>query len=133
MIRLKNGVTLTHTQNFTVNWHTGRREARLIGERGILIVDYNKSEIRFASSINNDEMIFKVDPGQLSHYGGDRKLVKAFLNLIKTGERSDTDLIFGNGLYSTLAGIASRASAQSGCTIGKKAFTLVKGGQAFSL
>ena len=133
IIRLKNGVTLTHTQNFTVSWHNSRREARLIGERGVLTVDYVKSEIRFESSVNRDEMLFKIDPGKLSHYGGDRKLVRSFLNLIKTGNRSETDLISGNGLYSTLSGIASCTSAKSGRMIGREAFTLIKGQKAFSL
>lgn len=127
IIRLKNGVILTHTQNFTVNWCNSRREAKLIGERGILTVDYHKGEIRFSSSINRDEMVFKVDTGKLSHYGGDRKLVQGFLNLIKTGERAETDLIFGNGLYSTLAGVASRASAKNGSIIGSEVFNLQKG------
>ena len=131
IIRLRSGVTLTHTQNFTVTGHSSRREARLICERGVLTIDYNKSEIRFESSVNHDEMLFKVDAGRLSHYGGDRKLVKAFLDLIKSGRRAETDLILGNGLYSTLAGIASHASAQSGCTIGKSAFTLIKGKKHF--
>ena len=133
VIRLKNGVTLTHTQNFTVAWHNCRRDTRLFGERGILTIDFGRSEIRFESSVGKDEMLFKVDPGKLNHYGGDRELVKSFLHLIKTGERAETDLIYGNGLYSTLAGIASAVSAGSGKMIGKEAFALSKGKKAFVL
>ena len=55
---------------------------------------------------------YSVSPGALSHYGGDRKLVKEFIELMKTGKRSSCDLIYGKGIYGTMICLAARESAE---------------------
>ena len=49
----------------------------------------------------------------LSHYGGDKELVFDFLKTIKTGERARTDLITGDGFYSTITCLYARESADT--------------------
>ena len=113
IIRGKNGAHLVHTQNFISTCAAGRRGARLTGERGALEIDFNKGELAFYSSVSNAVERYNVSPGQFSHYGGDLQLIKNFLNTMKNGERSSTDLITGNGLLSTLTCLCARESADS--------------------
>jgi hypothetical protein len=56
---------------------------------------------------------YQVDPGRLSHYGGDRELVWDFIQTMKTGKRARTDLIAGDGVMSTLACLKARESADT--------------------
>jgi predicted dehydrogenase len=114
IIRGKNGCHLVHTQNFIATSAAARRGARLVGQFGSLDIDFNHGELRFYSSVTGDVEHYKVNPGQLSHYGGDRQLVRNFIRTMKTGERSSTDLITGNGILSTLTCLCARESADIG-------------------
>lgn len=114
IIRGKNGAHLVHTQNFIATAAAARRGARLVGNLGSLDIDFNSGELHFYSSVNSDVEHYKVAPGMLSHYGGDRELVKNFLRTMKTGERSSTDLITGSGILSTLTCLCARESADRG-------------------
>ena len=113
IIRDKNGAHLVHTQNFISTCAAGRRGARLVGEKGSLEINFNTGELVFYSSVSNAVERYSVSPGQFSHYGGDLLLVKNFLNTMKTGERSSTDMITGNGLISTLTCLCAGKSADS--------------------
>jgi len=53
----------------------------------------------------------EVPSGPLSHYGGDKELVYDFLRTMKTGNRSRTDLIAGDGIISSLTCLCARESA----------------------
>ena len=114
IIRGKNGCHLVHTQNFIATSAAARRGARLVGQFGSLDIDFNHGELHFYSSVTGDVEHYKVNPGQLSHYGGDRQLVRNFIRTMKTGERSSTDLITGNGILSTLTCLCARESADIG-------------------
>ena len=114
IIRGKNGAHLIHTQNFIATSKAARRGARLVGSRGSLEIDFNHATLTFFSSVNADVEHYTVSPGPLSHYGGDRQLIRNFLNTIKTGERSSTDLITGDGILSTLTCLCARESADTG-------------------
>lgn len=111
IIKGKNGAHLVHTQNFIASRAASRRGGRLVGEFGSLEMDFNHGKLTFYSSINTEVENYTVDPGKLSHYGGDRALVKNFLHTMKTGERSSTDLITGQGILSTLVCLCARESA----------------------
>ena len=113
IIRGKNGSHLVHTQNFIANGPAARRGARLVGNLGSLDIDFNHGELHFLSSVNDDEEHYTVSPGKLSHYGGDRQLVKNFLCTMKTGKRSSTDLIAGSGILSTLVCLYAKESADT--------------------
>ena len=113
IIRDKNGAHLVHTQNIISTCAAGRRGASLVGEKGSLEINFNTGELVFYSSVSNAVERYSVSPGQFSHYGGDLLLVKNFLNTMKTGERSSTDLITGNGLISTLTCLCAGKSADS--------------------
>ena len=113
IIRGKNGVHLTHTQNFIASAVAGRRGARLVGNKGSLDIDFGCGKLIVYSSLNNDIENYQVSSGSFSHYGGDRELVKNFLHTMKTGERSVTDLITGAGLLSTLTCLCAKKSADS--------------------
>ncbi|MBO4304344.1 MAG: Gfo/Idh/MocA family oxidoreductase [Lentisphaeria bacterium] len=114
IIRCKNGVQITHTQNFIASCAACRRGARFVGSLGSLDIDFNHGTLCVMSSVNNDIANYKVNGGKLSHYGGDRQLVSSFIHTMKTGERGITDLIKGDGIMSTLTCIAARESADSG-------------------
>ena len=113
IIRGKNGSHLVHTQNFISSGAACRRGARLVGNLGSLEIDFNHGKLAFYSALNDEVEHYTVSPGPLSHYGGDRMLVKNFLRTMKTGERSSTDLIQGNGILSTLTCLCARESADS--------------------
>jgi len=114
IIRGGNGCHLVHTQNFIATAAAARRGARFVGQFGSLEIDFNNGELHFYSSINGDVEHSKVSGGQLSHYGGDRQLIRNFIRTMKTGERSSTDLIKGNGLLGTLTCLCARESADKG-------------------
>ena len=109
---LENGVQFIHTQNFIVSGGAGRRGARLVGDRGVLEIDFNNSKLRLHAMPQNSITEYSVSSGALSHYGGDRKLVKEFIELMKTGKRSSCDLIYGKGIYGTMICLAARESAE---------------------
>lgn len=113
IVKGKNGAHLVHTQNFIATRSASRRGGRLIGEFGSLEIDFSHNKLTFYSSIKYEVENYTVDPGKLSHYGGDRALIKNFLHTMKTGERSSTDLITGNGILSTLVCLCARESADS--------------------
>ena len=114
IIRGKNGIHLVHTQNFIATAAAARRGGRLVGQFGSLDIDFNHGELHFYSSLNGDVEHYKVNSGPLSHYGGDRQLIKNFIRTMKTGERSSTDLITGSGILSTLTCLCARESADIG-------------------
>ena len=114
IVRGRNGSHLVHTQNFIASSASARRGARFVGQFGSLDIDFNHGELHFYSAANMDEEHCKIDPGQLSHYGGDRQLVKNFIRTMRTGERSSTDLITGSGILSTLTCLCARESADIG-------------------
>ena len=110
---LENGVQFIHTQNFIISGKAGRRGARLVGDRGVLEIDFNNSKLHLHCTQQNSMAEYSVSPGALSHYGGDRKLVKEFIEVMKTGKRSSCDLIYGQGIYGTMICLAARQSAET--------------------
>ena len=110
IIELKNGAHLTYQQNFFATNAAHRRGARIYGYRGTLEMEFS-GKIKVMSHIRNQTDEITVPSGPLSHYGGDKELVFDFLQTIKTGIRSRTDLIAGNGIQSTLACLCARESA----------------------
>ena len=114
IFRMESGAHVTHTQNFIARGNACRRGARLCGSKATLEIDFNNGELHVYSNRNNSVEHYKVDQGKLSHYGGDKELVFDFIRTMKTGQRSKTDLITGNGVMSTLACISARESADSG-------------------
>lgn len=111
IFRMESGAHVTHTQNFIARDQACRRGARLCGGKATMELDFLKGEITLFSHRNNSVERYQVDQGKLNHYGGDRELIFDFLQSIKTGKRSRTDLITGNGILSTLACICATESA----------------------
>ena len=114
IIRAASGIHICHTQNFIASRSASRRGARFVGSKGSLEIDFNHSKITLYSSVDGCKGEYYVDRGQLSHYGGDRQLIKNFLHTMKTGERSCTDLVHGDGVMSTLTCLCARESADTG-------------------
>ena len=114
IIRGKDGTQMVHTQNFIASGAATRRGARFVGNLGSLEIDFNNQELHFYSSVDYSVEHYTVKQGQLSHYGGDRELIKNFINTMKTGERSCTDLITGDGILSTLTCLCAKESADTG-------------------
>lgn len=113
IFRMESGAHVTHTQNFIAKSNACRRGARFCGSKATLEIDFNNGELKLYHHKNNSVEHITVDPGKLSHYGGDRELVYDFLQTIKTGKRGRTDLIAGDGVMSTLACISARVSADT--------------------
>ena len=114
IIRGKDGTHMVHTQNFIANGAATRRGARFVGNLGSLEIDFNNQELHFYSSVDCSVEHYTVKQGQLSHYGGDRMLIKNFIHTMKTGKRSCTDLITGDGILSTLTCLCAKESADTG-------------------
>lgn len=111
IIRSSSGAHICHTQNFIASRRATRRGARFVGGLGSLEIDFINSSLKVFSSVNGTISEYKIDNGKLSHYGGDRALIMNYINTMRTGKRSNTDLITSNGLMSTLACICARESA----------------------
>ena len=122
MIKGENGPHLIHTQNFIASGAAARRGARLVGDKGTLEIDFKKNRLVFSSSVNGGVEEIFVPTGQFSHYGGDRVLVKEFIETMKTRRRSATDLITGNGGLSTLCCLCARESSDKGTFVNIKNF-----------
>ena len=123
IIELKNGAHLAYQQNFFATNAAHRRGARIYGYRGTLEMDFS-GKIKVMSHIRNQTDEITVPSGPLSHYGGDKELVFDFLQTIKTGIRSRTDLIFGNGMQSTLACLCARESSDTRQFIKSSSFNI---------
>jgi predicted dehydrogenase len=114
IIELESGAQITHTQNFLVRHQACRRGARFYGYRGTIEMIFSGTEtgtIKIMSHMRNQVEKIEMPPSQLSHYGGDKELVFDFIETVKSGKRARTDLISGNGIYSTLACLCARKSA----------------------
>jgi predicted dehydrogenase len=112
IIELENGAHIAHSQNFMVRNAASRRGARIYGAKGTIEMDFS-GKIKVMSHIREQVEEIQVQQGHLSHYGGDGELVFDFLKTMKTGQRSRTDLIEGDGIYSTLACLCARESADT--------------------
>ncbi len=112
IIELENGAQLSYHQNFFVRNSSHRRGARLYGYLGTIEMEFSGKIVVRSHRRNKVEEI-QIEQGPLSHYGGDKELVYDFLKCIKTGERTRTDLISGNGIFSTLACLLARESADT--------------------
>jgi predicted dehydrogenase len=110
VIELESGAHLNYHQNFFVRGAAHRRGARFYGYKGTLQIDFS-GKIRVISHRRGVTEDIEVPSGQMSHYGGDQTLVHDFLQTMKTGKRARTDLITGDGIYSTLACLMARESA----------------------
>jgi len=105
-IEMESGAHIAHTQNFFAR--SGRRGAWLYGSKGALEINFDGH----LQLVSNKVEEIKINQAPLSHYGGDAELICDFLNTMKTGEHSRTDLISGDGIYSTLACLCARKSAE---------------------
>ena len=114
IFRMDNGGHIEHSQNFIARFSACRRGARFCGSKATLEIDFNNGKLSLYSHRNANVETCQVDPGKLSHYGGDRELVYDFLQVMKTGKRARTDLIYGDGIMSTLACLCARESADTG-------------------
>lgn len=114
IFRMDFGGHIAHTQNFIASGQACRRGARFCGSKATLEIDFNGGKLILYSHRNSSVENYLVDPGKLSHYGGDRELVYDFLQTMKTGKRARTDLISGDGIMSTLACLCARESADTG-------------------
>ena len=112
IIRMDNGIHIAHSQNFIACRMANSRGARFCGSDATLELDFNHSSLKLLSHRSNSVEEYQIDPGQLSHYGGDRELVLDFLKTMKYGERGRSDLITGNGIMSTLTCLCARESAE---------------------
>ncbi len=113
IVRMDTGTHVAHTQNFIANFHACRRGARFCGDNATLEIDFHRSHLALYSHRSGSVEHYDVDPGKLSHYGGDRELVADFLETMKTGKRARTDLIEGDGIMSTLTCLGARESADT--------------------
>ncbi len=110
---MDNQAQLNYHQNFFVRKTAGRRGARFYGTKGTLYLEFNQRVIRINYHNKNNVLNLQLDQGQLSHYGGDKELVKDFLITMKDpSRRSRTDLITGNGMLATIACLCARESAE---------------------
>lgn len=110
IVELENGAQVSYHQNFFVRGKAHRRGAFLYGYKGTIQMDFS-GRIRVMSHMRNQSEEIETATGPLSHYGGDKDLVYDFLKTMKTGKRGRTDLIAGNGIYSTLTCLYARESA----------------------
>ncbi len=112
IIELENGAQISHSENFLVKNDACRRGARIYGHKGTIEMDFN-GHIKIMSHFRKKTDEINLSQTQLSHYGGDKELVFDFLKTMKTGERARTDLITGNGFYSTITCLYARESADA--------------------
>lgn len=110
IIECESGAHLTYAQNFFVRGGAHRRGARLYGYKGTIEMNF-KGEITIFSHLEGKTKTIQVQQGPLSHYGGDKELVHDYLQTMRTGKRSRTDLIHGAGLASAHACLLARESA----------------------
>lgn len=112
IVELQNGAQISHTENFLVRNEACRRGARIYGYKGTIEMSFS-GDIKIMSHMRNQTENIKISEKQLSHYGGDKELIFDFLKTMKNKERARTDLITGNGIYSTLTCLCARESADS--------------------
>lgn len=110
---MDNQAQLNYHQNFFVRKNSARRGARFYGTQGTLYLEFCERLITIKYNNKNSDLRLQLDQGQLSHYGGDKELVKDFLTTIKDpSKRGRTDLITGKGMLATMACLCARESAE---------------------
>ncbi len=109
IIRYDTGMHMSYTQNFFARKGAAKRGAIFSGYDGTVEFDWYKDEIKvFLHHIQKTE-IHKLDNSMAAHFGGDDKLVRSFLDIIRGGSQSITPL--RTGLMSALMCLQAKESA----------------------
>ena len=110
IVQYKNGLHAVYTQNFIVRKPAGKRGARFIGLKGTLEFDFNTSEIIYIDHYSGKAEKIAVSSAN-GHGGGDGRLAKNFVNVMKGTEKSIAPL--EDGIMSIKVCLACKRSAIS--------------------
>ena len=109
IVELEGGVHVTYVQNFITRKGAQKRGARFIGYNGTAEFDFYTGVIHvFDHFGENDEVIEITDDG--SHFGGDKFLADAFIDVMQSGKPSPSPLI--DGIISAEMCLAARRSSE---------------------
>lgn len=110
LLEFANGVRGVYTQVFhSPNFH--RRGATISGYRGALAFDWYENKITVNNHLNSFVDDYKAT-GAESHFGGDLRLVEAFVAMVRDGAESPTPI--STGLESVYSCLAAKESAETG-------------------
>ena len=112
IMELASGAHLSYHQNFFVRNSSHRRGARLYGYLGTIEMEFS-GNIRVHSHRRHQIEEIQVKQGPLSHYGGDKELVYGLSENHENRRAFPHDLISGNGIFSSLACLLARESADT--------------------
>lgn len=83
IIEYESGMHVVYSQNFVVRNGAGKRGARLIGYKGTLEFDWNKSLITVYKHLENVTETYEIKANKKGHGGGDAFLAENFVNVMK--------------------------------------------------
>jgi len=110
IIRYKSGMHVSYSQNFFVRKGAGSRGARLMGYKGTIEFDWFTDEIKVFMHHTPRVESYRLDTTQLSHGGGDARLMTNFVRVMQKKEKSISPL--DAGLLSALMCLKAKESAK---------------------
>ena len=110
MLQYEDGLHVVYTQNFVARKSAGSRGARLIGYKGTVEFDFNTKSVRFVDHMSDRVDRITIDSTG-SHSGGDRKLAKNFIDVMRGTDVSHSPL--SQGILSARMCLAAKKSAET--------------------
>ena len=110
IIEYESGMHVVYSQNFVVRKGAGKRGARLIGYKGTLEFDWNKSSITVYRHLENVTESYDVKVSKEGHGGGDAILAENFIGVMKGTETSRATL--QEGILSAEMCLLAKKSAE---------------------
>jgi len=86
ILRFPSGMHAVYSQNFFARKEAAKRGARLLGYKGTLEFDWYTNEIKFMSHVLPKVERQTFDSSAMNHFGGDRVLVRNFLEVCGGGD-----------------------------------------------
>jgi predicted dehydrogenase len=110
LIRYESGMHVSYSQNFFARRKAGTRGARLLGYKGTLEFDFYTNVVQVYMHHSPRVETYRIDPDQ-AHFGGDEKLARYFVDVMKGKADAGTGL--QDGLLSALMCLKARESART--------------------
>ena len=111
LIRYETGMHAVYSQNFFVRNGVGSREARFMGYKGTVSMDFYSDEVKVFMHHTPRVGNYVFDSKTMGHSGGDDALAYNFIKVMQGREKSRSPL--GEGLDSVLLCLKAKESAES--------------------
>jgi predicted dehydrogenase len=110
LVTYDTGIHVVYTQNFVARNRAAKRGARFIGYDGTVEFDFPTAKITVYEHHTGKVEVIDMSGDFGQHFGGDRRLAEAFLDVLK-GKPSRSTL--AEGILSVSMCLAARESAES--------------------